>query len=88
VNRTRDGFQAKPLSCRSTDGHTLSDKADILIKWKEYFQNLYGTTEDNLEMPPQWTAPSTDEAAEIPLPTYLLNLVEVNFAVSGADEMD
>jgi hypothetical protein len=47
VTRTRDGFQAKPLSCRSTDGDILSDKVDILNIWKEYFRNLYGTTEDN-----------------------------------------
>jgi hypothetical protein len=30
VGRTRGGFQAKPLSCRSIDGDILSDKADIL----------------------------------------------------------
>jgi hypothetical protein len=69
VNRMRDGFQARPLSCRSIDGDILSDRADILNRWKEYFQDLYGGTEDNLEMPPQWTAPSTDEAEELPLPT-------------------
>jgi hypothetical protein len=54
----RDGFQAKPLSCRSTDSDILSD---ILNRWKEYFQNLYDMSEDKLEMPPQWTVPSTDE---------------------------
>jgi hypothetical protein len=37
VNRTRDGFQDKPLSCRGTDGDILSDKADILNRWKEYY---------------------------------------------------
>jgi hypothetical protein len=31
----RDGFQAKPLSCRSTDSDILSDKAYILNIWKE-----------------------------------------------------
>jgi hypothetical protein len=30
VNRMRDGFHAKQLSCRSTEGDILSDKADIL----------------------------------------------------------
>jgi hypothetical protein len=34
-------------------------------------------TRDKLQMPPQWTVPSTDEAEEIPLPI----LEEVNFAV-------
>jgi hypothetical protein len=34
-------------------------------------------TENKLEMPPQWTVPSTEEAEEISLPT----LEEVNFAV-------
>jgi hypothetical protein len=38
VNRTRDDFQAKPVICRSTDVDILSDKADILNRWKEYFQ--------------------------------------------------
>jgi hypothetical protein len=47
VNRMKDGFQAKPLSCTSTDGDILSGKADILNRWKEYFQNLYGMTEGN-----------------------------------------
>jgi hypothetical protein len=29
------------------------------------FQNLYDMTEDDLEMPPQWTVPSTAEVEEI-----------------------
>jgi hypothetical protein len=74
VNTTRDDFQAKPLSCRRTAGDILSD---ILNRWKEYFQNLYDTTEDKLEIPPRWTVHSTDEVEEIPLPI----LEEVNFAV-------
>jgi hypothetical protein len=57
----RDVFQAKPLSCRSTNGDIVSDKADVLNRWKEYFQNLYDMREDKMEMPPQWTVPSTDE---------------------------
>jgi hypothetical protein len=60
----------KPLNYRSIDGDILSDKTDILNRWKEYFQNLYGMTEDNLETTPQWTASSTDGAQEIPLPTW------------------
>jgi hypothetical protein len=52
VNRMRDDFQARPLSCRSTDSDIFSDKADIPNRWKEYFQNLYDMTEDKLEMPP------------------------------------
>jgi hypothetical protein len=44
VNRTMDGFQAKPLSSWSIEGDILSGKADILSRWKEYFQNLYGMT--------------------------------------------
>jgi hypothetical protein len=48
VNRTRNGFQVKLLSCRSTDGDILSDKADNLYRWKKYFQNLYDMTEDKL----------------------------------------
>jgi hypothetical protein len=55
---------------------TFSQIKLILKRWKEYFQNLYGMTENNLEMPPQWTVASTVE--EIPLPT----LEEGNFAVS------
>jgi hypothetical protein len=77
VNRTRDAFQAKPLSCGSRENEILSNKADILNRWKEYFQNLCGMTEENLEKPPKWTVPSTDEVEEIPLPT----LEEVNFVV-------
>jgi hypothetical protein len=65
------------LSCRSTDGDVLSGKADVLNIWRAYFPNLYDMTEDKLEMPPQWTVPSTDEAEEIPLPSF----EEVNFAV-------
>jgi hypothetical protein len=40
----RDSFQDKLLNYRSLDGDILSDKADILNRWKEYFQNLYGVT--------------------------------------------
>jgi hypothetical protein len=65
------------LSCRGIDSDILSDKADILNRWKEYFQNLYGMTADKLEIPPQWTVPSIDEAEEIPLPI----LEELTFAV-------
>jgi hypothetical protein len=49
VNRMRDGFQTKPLSCWSTDGDILSDKADILNRRKEYFQNLYDMTQDKFK---------------------------------------
>jgi hypothetical protein len=49
----------KLLSCRSIDGYILSDKADILKRWKVYFQNLYDMREDKSKMPPQWTVPST-----------------------------
>ncbi|PNF40761.1 hypothetical protein B7P43_G17807 [Cryptotermes secundus] len=54
--QTQVQLAARPQSCKSRDSAILSDKADILNRWKKYFQNLYGMTKESSEMPPQQTA--------------------------------
>lgn len=56
----KEGVQDKWSSCKGADGDIVSDDADILSRWQEYFQKLYGMTEGNLEMSLQWTALPVD----------------------------
>jgi hypothetical protein len=64
----------------STESDILSDKANILNKWVEHFQTLYGMVWYNRGKFGdwfQWTEASMDEVEEIPLPT----LDNVKYAV-------
>jgi sorting nexin-29 len=72
----RGGFQGRSLSCRNMEGEILTNNIDVLKRWKQCFQHLYGEREDRVELQTQiFVEVSEDE--DIPIPT----LEEVKYSI-------
>lgn len=49
IIKMREGFQVKNLSCKNAEGEIIRDDKEVLKRWKEYFQSMYGNTEDEVD---------------------------------------
>jgi hypothetical protein len=49
----REGFWGKTTGYRNAEGKILIDGNDVIYRWKEYFQDLYGGTQDMEGLPEQ-----------------------------------
>jgi hypothetical protein len=76
VNRTREGFQGRALSYSYKEVEILTNNVDVLKRWKEYFQNLYGEREDRAELQTLILVEASEDK-DIPTPT----LEEVKYSI-------
>jgi hypothetical protein len=49
----REGFWGKTTGCRNAEEKILIDGNYVINSWKEYFQDLYGGTQDLEGLPEQ-----------------------------------
>jgi hypothetical protein len=63
----REGFWGKSTGCRKAEGEILTDGNDVINRWKEYFQDLYESTQDMEGLPER--LPIREPSGENRLPT-------------------
>ena len=67
VNKMREGFQVKTLSCRNKKGNIIRND-EVLKRWKEHFQEMYGNMDNRIEIHTE-RLQLTQEYEEILAPT-------------------
>ncbi|CAH2097038.1 unnamed protein product [Euphydryas editha] len=50
----RKGYQPKTNACRNREGGLLTEKEDIVERWREHFDNLLNVGDDDLDVLPKY----------------------------------
>ncbi|CAH2084447.1 unnamed protein product [Euphydryas editha] len=88
VNIMRKGYQPKTNACRNRDGGLLTEKEDIVERWREHFDNLLNVGDDDSDLLPTYY--NVEEQLEPPTLLEIkavLNQLKTNKA-PGADAIN